>query len=57
MQLIYDGADTEYFKQWNQLSEVKRLKMAVVFHGEEKILLLQIAGSYKNRHEAVVLAK
>lgn len=36
MQLIYDGTDSEYcFKQLNQLSEVKKLKMNV-FHREEK---------------------
>lgn len=58
MQPIYDVTDTEYcFKLWNQVSEVKRLKMTVIFHWEKRILFLQIASSYKTLQEAVVLAK
>lgn len=58
MQLIYDGTDTEYCsKQLNKLSVSQRLKMSVIFHGEEKNSASSNCRSYKNLQEAVVLAK
>lgn len=48
MQLIYDGTDSEYcFKQLNQLSEIKKLKMNAIYREEKKFCFLKLQVAIK----------